>query len=592
MRAGFWRVFVSIVTNESETIKAALTGSGDVIYSWDLVSDEIQWLGSIANMFGIAASEAVANGDSYHERINPDDLKERLKRLSKHFTTREAFDCEYRVRTEKGGFCWIHERASAEFSESGQPVRLNGVLRVVTGRKQHEVLLEQRANYDELTGLYNKSRLREAVEHALAYASRYEISAGYLAIGIDKMAMMNEAYGRETSDAVIVGVAQRLEECMRSTDIIGRVGGDIFGVVLANASESGIASAADKILNAFRQFAVQTPVGAIHITVSVGGAGFPGLIQTAHDVMASAESAMRDAKRLGRNCFAFFEMSDEQRQRQRDYMVVGEQVVKALQDDRIIFAYQPVVDSSTCETAYYETLIRMIDENGEIVGAGAFVPVAERIGLMRQIDRHTLEMVVADLVAVPDITLALNISSLTASDRSWLRALVSLVKGKPDIAQRLMIEITETASLHDFEDSARFVAAVRDLGCKVALDDFGSGYTSFRHLKSLTVDVVKIDGSFVMNVADNPDNLLFIQTLLNLAEGFGIKTVAECVERVEDAELLKNEGVSYLQGYYYGKPQIQKPVGKLASRSVINESNDEADGTNGASAMHPLLARK
>ena len=135
--------------------------------------------------------------------------------------------------------------------------------------------------------------------------------------------------------------------------------------------------------------------------------------------------ALRDAKRLGRNCFAFFEMSDEQRQRQREYMVLGEKVVKALQDDRIIFAYQPVVDSSTCETAYYETLIRMIDENGEIVGAGAFVPVAERIGLMRQIDRHTLEMVVADLVAVPDITLALNISSLTASDRSSPRSLPS-----------------------------------------------------------------------------------------------------------------------------------------------------------------------
>jgi EAL domain-containing protein (putative c-di-GMP-specific phosphodiesterase class I) len=306
--------------------------------------------------------------------------------------------------------------------------------------------------------------------------------------------------------------------------------------------------------------------------------------------MASAESAMRDAKRLGRNCFAYFEMSDEQRQRQREYMVIGEQVVKALQDNRIVFAYQPVVDSITSETAYYETLIRMIDEKGEIVGAGAFVPVAERIGLMRQIDRHTLEMAVADLVAEPDITLALNISSLTASDRSWLRALVSLVKGKPDIAQRLMIEITETASLHDFEDSARFVAAVRNLGCKVALDDFGSGYTSFRHLKSLTVDVVKIDGSFVMDVADNPDNLLFIQTLLNLAEGFGIKTVAECVERAEDAELLKSEGVSYLQGYYYGRPQIQKPVGKKSAGATINDIN--GDTGDGMAAVLPLIARK
>jgi len=252
--------------------------------------------------------------------------------------------------------------------------------------------------------------------------------------------------------------------------------------------------------------------------------------------------------------------------------VVGEQLVRALQEERVVFAYQPVVDSKTTEIAYYETLIRMIDEGGEIIAAGAFVPIAERLGLMRQLDRRTLEMVIADLNSNPDITLALNISSLTASDRSWLRALVSAVKGKPDIASRLIIEITETAALHDFEDSARFVAAVRDLGCQVALDDFGSGYTSFRHLKSLTVDVVKIDGSFVMDVSDNPDNLLFIRTLLNLADGFGMKTVAECVQSSEDADLLKKEGVGFLQGYYYGRPQLGRPNGPTPEPRAHNEN--------------------
>ena len=562
------------MSDDLQIINAALAGSGDVIYSWDLVGDTIAWVGNTSDMFGISSSDAVATGDAYHERINPDDLKIRLKGLSKHFTNRTAFDCEYRVRNEKGGFCWVHERATADFSEAGQPVRLNGILRVVTGRKQHEILLEQRANYDELTGLYNKSRLREAVDHALAYADRYDVAGGFLSVGIDKMSMMNEAYGRETADAVIVGVAQRLEECMRATDVLGRVGGDTFGIVLGNADELGIAAAAEKILNVFRQNAIQTPVGPIHITVSIGGAGFPGLIQTAHDLMASAEGAMRDAKRLGRNCFAYFEMSDDQRQRQREYMVVGEQLVRALQEERVVFAYQPVVDSKTTEIAYYETLIRMIDESGEIVAAGAFVPVAERLGLMRQLDRRTLEMVIADLTSNPDITLALNISSLTASDRSWLRALVGSVKGKPDIASRLIIEITETAALHDFEDSARFVAAVRDLGCQVALDDFGSGYTSFRHLKSLTVDVVKIDGSFVMDVSENPDNLLFIRTLLNLADGFGMKTVAECVQSSEDAALLKKEGVGFLQGYYYGRPQLGRPNGPTPEPQAHNENNN------------------
>lgn len=560
-----------MAADDAKIIHSALACSGDVVYSWDLVKDNISWVGNTSDMFGGGASDTVQTGDAFHERINPDDLKTRLKFLSKHFTTREPFDCEYRVRTEKGGFCWIHERAAADFSEAGQPIRLNGVLRVITGRKQHEILLEQRANYDELTGLYNKSRLREAVDHALAYAERYSVAGGFLSVGIDKMAMINDAYGRQTADSVIVGVARRLEECLRATDVIGRIDGDSFGIVLGNADELGIAAAAEKILNLFRQAAVQTPVGPVQVTVTIGGAVFPGLIQTAHDLMASADSAMCDAKRLGRNCFAFFEMPEDQRVRQREYMMIGEQVTKAMQEDRIVFAYQPVVLSDNGDVAYYETLIRMIDEKGEIVSAGAFVPVAERLGLMREIDRYTLELAIADLLSDPDIILALNISSLTASDRSWLRALVSHLKGKPDVASRLMIEITETAALDDFEDSARFIAAVRDLGCKVALDDFGSGYTSFRHLKSLTVDVVKIDGSFVINLGENPDNLLFIRTLLNLAEGFGIQTVAECVQSEEDADLLKIEGVNYMQGFYYGRPQLGRPGSKMPTRRTATK---------------------
>lgn len=558
------------MTDEAKLIQSALTCSGDVVYSWDLVKDSISWVGNTADMFGISTPEAVLSGDAYHERINPDDLKTRLKLLSKHFTTREPFDCEYRVRTEKGGFCWIHERAAAEFSEAGQPVRLNGVLRLITGRKQHEILLEQRANYDELTGLYNKSRLREAVDHALAYGERYNVMGGFLSVGIDKMAMINDAYGRQTADSVIVGVARRIEECLRATDVIGRIDGDSFGIVLGNSDELGIAAAAEKILNLFREAPVQTPVGPVQVTVTIGGAGFPGLVQTAHDLMASAESAMCDAKRLGRNCFALFEMSEDQRVRQREYMMIGEQVSKAMQEERVVFAYQPVVLSGNGDVAYYETLLRMIDEKGEIVSAGAFVPVAERLGLMRDIDRYTLELAISDLLSDPNITLALNISSLTASDRSWLRALVSHLKGKPEVASRLIIEITETAALDDFEDSARFVAAVRDLGCKVALDDFGSGYTSFRHLKSLTVDVVKIDGSFVINLGDNPDNLLFIRTLLNLAEGFGIETVAECVQSEEDASLLKAEGVDFMQGFYYGRPQLGRPGSKMPNHHTAH----------------------
>ena len=169
--------------------------------------------------------------------------------------------------------------------------------------------------------------------------------------------------------------------------------------------------------------------------------------------------------------------------------------------------------------------------------------------------------------------MAVNVSSLTVTDPAWLRTLVSLIKGRSDVAKRLTIEITETAALEDFDVTARFVSSVRDLGCKVALDDFGSGYTSFRHMKSLTVDVVKIDGAFVTDVATNRENQMFIRTLLGLAEGFGLQTVAECIETEEEATILTKEGANFLQGWYFGRPEVT-PAWRKAPKKKSLKSAD------------------
>lgn len=557
-----------------DILRAALTGAGDLAYSWDLVGDAVMWVGDVAGLLGIASTEPVATGDAFHERINPEDLKIRLKALSRHFAHREPFDCEYRVRTERGGVIWIQERGSATFNEAGQPATLNGVLRVITARKQHELLLEQRASYDPLTGHFNRSRLREALDHALAFAKRYEGKGGYLTVGIDKMATINEAYGHDTADSILIGVGQRLEYGRRVTDIVGRVGGDRFGIILGNVDEATMQDVANRILDSFRRASLETPSGPVHVTVSIGGVLFPSQIETGYELMAAADAAMQAAKARGRNCFLVHEMSAEQSRRQRDSRVTGNRVIEALRNDRLVFAYQPVVEATDGTIAYYETLIRMLDGQGRVVPAGAFVPTAERLGLIRQIDRHTLEMAVADLQRDPEVHLALNISGLTASDRSWLRALVALVKGRPEIARRLIVEITETAALQDLEDSARFVAAVRDLGCRVALDDFGAGYTSFLHLKTLTVDIVKIDGSFVRGLGDTPDNQLFIRTLLNLTTGFGLKSVAECVETAEEAEILRRQGVTFLQGYHYGRPSLERPWDIPAGNAASPQAGD------------------
>jgi diguanylate cyclase (GGDEF)-like protein len=550
---------VSDERDEPQRLQAALTAAGDVAYDWDLVSDAITWRGSVQAMLGLGDAGAIATGRALAGRLNPDDLLLRQQRLNAHWTRHATFDCEYRVRAESGGFAWVHDRGTATFDAAGRPVRMQGVWRLITSRKAQEMRLEQAANYDELTGHFNKKRLREALDHIVSSSLRSGSAGAYLAIGIDKLGALNEALGHERADAVIVAIGQRLDRSLRVSDVIGRVGGDRFGIVLANCAEEHVVVAAEKILTAVSHVAILTASGPVYATVSIGSATFPEQAKTSYEVMTRAEAALAEAKRSGRNCFVPYRLSEEQRREHRFGMALGERVQRALNDDRLIFAYQPVVDSDTGVVDYYECLLRMVGEDGTHVSAGEFMPIIEQLGFIRLIDRHVLERAVAEVSEHPEIRLGFNISGLTATDYSWLRAITAMLRGKPDLARRLVVEITETAALHDIEESARFVGALRELGCRIALDDFGAGFTSLRHLQTLAVDTVKIDGSFVRNLAQNHDNQVFLRHLLGLADGLGLTTVAECVETAREAAILRREGIGYMQGFLFGKPSLERP---------------------------------
>lgn len=546
-------------TDEHGLVAAAMTAAGDVGYEWDLLTDRIRWIGPAARLFETADLDPFARGEAFNGRVNPEDLPQRLKCLAEHYRGNAAFDCEYRVRRADGGSCWVQDRGHAEFDEAGRPVRLRGVLRLVEQRKQHEARLVHLANFDELTGHFNRSRLREALHQALLHGERYNIHGAYLSVGIDKLGLVNDAYGYRTADAVIVEVGQRLERVIRGSDVIGRVGGDVYGLVLSHCPEADMAAAAEKILKVFRDQPIQTTWGPLHISVSIGGIGFPTGVQTAHEAMTRAETAMQAAKRQGRDGFNLSPVTEEQRRDHRRSMVIGEQIKAALKDDRLMFAFQPIVGANGFATEFYECLLRMRSPAGDVVPAGVFIPVVEHLGLARVLDRRVLELAIEELESHPRVRLALNISAFTTSDHAWLRRLAGLIGDRSDVASRLMIEITETAAIQDLAETARFVATVRELGCQVALDDFGAGFTSFRHLKALTVDVVKIDGSFISNIAANGENKLFVRTLIGLAKNFGLRTVAECVETEDDARALAAEGVDYLQGYHFARPTLERP---------------------------------
>jgi EAL domain-containing protein (putative c-di-GMP-specific phosphodiesterase class I) len=233
-------------------------------------------------------------------------------------------------------------------------------------------------------------------------------------------------------------------------------------------------------------------------------------------------------------------------------------VQAALRQNRLLLAYQPVVCARTGKIDYFECLLRMRDLEGGIVAGGEFIRPIEELGLIGLIDDYVLELAVRELTNHPVVTLGLNVSGSTACAGSWLKSLVPIARSRPDIARRLVIEITETTALSNLGEAACFVDTLQRAGCRVALDDFGAGYTSLQHLEILPVDTVKIDGSFVRNLANSTEKRGRLRDLLGLISGFGCATVAEGVESVADEAVARAEGFGFLQGYHLGPPRIER----------------------------------
>ncbi|HYH17397.1 MAG TPA: EAL domain-containing protein [Azospirillum sp.] len=516
----------------------ALAASGDVAYDWDLTSDAVVWAGD---------APPAATGAAWRALVHPDDRARRDAALVAHRPGGAPFDCDYRLRLPDGTTRRVNERGRVECAGDGTPSRIHGLLRPSAGGVRR----------DSMTGLPDRHDLRAVLDDAMAGPMDAGAPA-YLAVGIDKLGLINEAIGHAAADAVVVEVAKRIAGAVRGGDTVGRLGGDLFGVVLPRCPEAFMPRVAETLLNAVRAAPVATPAGPLHVTVSVGG------LVAADDAAATmtrAESALQEAKRQGRDGFWPHAATSPQQGALRASVAMGQRVRAALRGGELRFAYQPVV-AAAGGVAFYECLLRITGGHAAGAGelpAGDFMPAVERLGMARRIDHHTLAMVVHDLEADPDVRLAVNLSAATTADGSWLAALHGLIGGRRDLARRLIIEITETAAIEDLEETARFVGIVRALGCRVALDDFGAGYLSYRHLKALPVDIVKIDGSFVQEMERERDALLFIRSVLGLAEGFGLTTVAEGVENAGHAAALRHEGVRLLQGHHFGAPSLCRP---------------------------------
>ncbi|MBI1954685.1 MAG: EAL domain-containing protein [Proteobacteria bacterium] len=233
-------------------------------------------------------------------------------------------------------------------------------------------------------------------------------------------------------------------------------------------------------------------------------------------------------------------------------------VGRALQQQEITLAFQPIVDTQFHECDYYECLARWITKEGSLIGAAQFIPIAEQYGLISLLDQLLLQNVLKELLLVPSLKLSVNVSAITASEGDWIKILENYMKSYSSLQGRIIIELTETAVFKNVEESYQFIHRLREIGCLIAIDDFGAGYMSFAHLRDKMAHIVKIDGRYIKDLSFNPHSLSFIRTIIGLTKPYGIKCVAECVETEEQAKTLALEGVMALQGYHLGKPSLQR----------------------------------
>jgi diguanylate cyclase (GGDEF)-like protein len=539
----------------SERLKLAVAGARMMTFDWSLDDDRIDWDGAGELLALHSDPDRLRRGEAFRAWMSPQGRCQLDAIVEGKLQKDCAFELEFEAASALGTV-WFEMRGLRVASADGAAERLTGVVRSITDHKREAHRLTYLATRDELTGHLNRTSLRSELASAIEAAKAEERTCAYLVASIDRLAMINEAYGFGAADEVIVAVGERISGTLRSSDIIGRIAGNKLGVILGSCSEREISLVADRLRAAVRDSVIETRTGTVSATVSVGAVWLPETAASSQEAMLRAEEALDRARSAGRDGFAVYSKSPQRETARLRLMAIADEVVAALNERRLVFAYQPIVAAGSREPVHYECLLRMQRADGTVAAAGQFIPAAEQLGLVRLVDRHALEMTVAQLHVNPEVTLAVNVSGTTAGDPSWLQSFINYVRANREVAERIIVELTETAALDDFEESVRFVSNLRDMGCRVAIDDFGAGYTSFRNLQMLRVDMVKIDGTFVRGLASSPDNQTFVRTLVHLAKNFNLKTVAEWVTSDEEAALLESFGVDYFQGYHFGEPII------------------------------------
>ncbi|HWA55065.1 MAG TPA: EAL domain-containing protein [Solirubrobacterales bacterium] len=422
-----------------------------------------------------------------------------------------------------------------------------------------EAELRYIADHDSLTGLLDRRRFRGELDTYVSFSARYGGQGAVMIIDIDGLKAINDSLGHHAGDNLIRHVAAIMRERVRATDIVARLSGDEFAVLMPQTDTAGALQLGEDLR---AQVADNAAAGldTEQATISVGITMFGGERGIgAEAILVAADQAMYRAKEEGRNQIALFQdPSEPLRLQQRRQQTTTARIREALTQDRLSLHTQPIRSLASGGIERYELLLRMTGENGELLPAASFIEAAERSGMVQELDRwvvaQALELLARHEQEGNPVSLHVNLSGASVSDLSVLEFIERrLDEGQADPA-RCTFEITETAKVHNYEAAAGFADRITEFGCQVAIDDYGAGFGPFHYLKSIPFDLIKIDGSFIRDMPNSDADQLTVQAIVQIARGLGKATIAEYVQDDVTAQMLREYGVDMAQGYHLGRP--------------------------------------
>ncbi|MBW3635275.1 MAG: EAL domain-containing protein [Armatimonadetes bacterium] len=576
-----------------ERYALAARGSNGGLWDWHLETGEIYLSPRWDAMLGYGENEPDAPSRSkkpaaWLERIHPDDRQGVEEQIELHRSGGALhFESQYRLRCKDGTYRWMSGRGLAVRDVAGRATRMAGSQNDIHERKQVEEQLLHNAFYDTLTGLPNRALFMNHLERALARAKRHpNYLFAVLFLDLDSFKMVNDSLGHLAGDRLLMGVAQRLQECLRTNDTIARLGGDEFSILLDNIHEAGdairVAERIQRDLGA--PFAlVEQSEQEVRASASIGIA----LSTTHYDdpahLLRDADTALYRAKEQGRARYEMFDTAMHTKVVAR--LQLENELRRAIERQEFVVHYQPIIALESGRIAGFEALARWQSPQRGLVPPGEFIPVAEENGLIVPIDRGVLLAACLQMrqwqqlhPRETPLTISVNLSTKHFAQSGLIEQIAQSLERTGIAPHSLKLEITESAIMQEPETVTGKLHQLRELQTQISMDDFGTGYSSLSYLHRFPLDTLKIDRSFINRLGQTEENGEIVQTIVTLAHHLKMDVVAEGVETEEQAAQLKAMGCEYGQGYFFAKPLPAEAVEALLAAEASSQRGCVAVG--------------